>query len=106
MNKILSLHGNKGFEVSPTLNACTKGIWIWSKPVYNEKENLNIFFIDTEGLDSMDRTGDTDTKLFTLSVLLSSYFIFNSTGSIGEDQVNALALITKLVKTIAVEEGQ
>ena len=85
MNKLLSLSGNKGFKVSPSVNACTKGIWIWSKPVYNEKENLNLFFIDTEGLDSVDRNGDTDTKLFTLSVLLSSYFIFNSMGAIDEN---------------------
>jgi len=85
MNKLLSLKGTNGFKVSPSVNACTKGLWIWSKPVFNEKETLNIFFMDTEGLDSVDRTGVLDTKLFTLSVLLSSYFIFNSMGAIDEN---------------------
>lgn len=55
MNKLLSLEGQNGFHVSSSVNACTKGLWIWSKPVYNEKENLNIFFMDCEGLDSVDR---------------------------------------------------
>ena len=85
MNKLLNLNGNNGFKVSPSVNACTKGLWIWSQPVYNEKENLSIIFMDTEGLDSVDRNSNTDTKLFTLSVLLSSYFIFNSVGAIDEN---------------------
>ena len=55
LNKILGLSGKNGFEVSSSVNACTKGLWIWSKQIYNDKENLNIFFMDTEGLDSVDR---------------------------------------------------
>ena len=94
MNKLLSLDGQKGFKVSSSVNACTKGLWIWSKPVYNDKENLNIYFMDCEGLDSMDRDNQVDHKLFALSVLLSSYFIYNSVGVIEENSINSLTLIT------------
>ncbi len=94
MNKILELKGENGFKVSPTVDACTKGLWIWSKQIYNDKENLNIFFMDTEGLDSVDRDDTLDTKLFALSVLLSSYFVYNSIGAIEENSISSLALIT------------
>lgn len=105
MNKLLSL-GSKRFQVSGSVNACTKGIWIWSKPLYNENGNFNIFFMDSEGLDSVDRDGNLDSQLFALSVLLSSYFIYNSMGAIDETSINSLALITNLVKTVCVDNGQ
>lgn len=40
--------------------------------------------MDTEGLDSVDSNNNIDHKLFALSVMLSSYFIYNSIGSINE----------------------
>lgn len=103
MNKLLDLK-KEGFTVSASVNACTKGLWIWSKPVYNEKSNLNIFFMDSEGLDSVDRDGDMDSKLFALSVLLSSYFIYNSIGAIDENSINSLALITNLIRTVTIDD--
>ena len=103
MNKLLDLD-KEGFKVSSSVNACTKGLWIWSKPIYNEKGNYNIFFMDSEGLDSIDRDGDLDSKVFALSVLLSSYFILNSMGAIDEASINSLALITNLIKTVCVDD--
>jgi len=48
INKLLNLKG-RGFKVAPTVDTCTKGLWIWSCPVYNERENMYIFFLDCEG---------------------------------------------------------
>lgn len=98
----MGLSKEKGFIVSGSVNACTKGLWIWSKPIYNDKDNVNIFFMDTEGLDSIESNSNIDHKLFALSVLLSSYFIYNSIGSIEENSINSLALITKLIKTVTI----
>ena len=106
MNKLLDLKKSQGFAVSPTLNSCTRGIWIWSKPIYIPRDNLHIIFIDTEGLDSVDRDIDNDTKLFALTVLLSSYFIYNSIGAIDENSIQSLALISHLIKTISIDENQ
>ena len=34
LNRILlNTQGEGGFGVGPTINPCTKGIWIWSKPL-------------------------------------------------------------------------
>ena len=36
LNRIMELNGLKGFRVSSSTNACTKGIWIWTKPIFND----------------------------------------------------------------------
>ena len=38
--------------------------------------------MDTEGLGSLEEGEQTDTKIFLMAMLLSSYFIYNSMGSI------------------------
>ena len=104
LNKLLGLRG-AGFRVDASTTACTEGIWMWSKPIYNEKEDCYLFFLDTEGSDSTNRNSDHDAKVFTLAVLISSYFIYNSVGAIDEMSINQLNLITSLSKNIAVGQG-
>ena len=41
-----------------------------------------MIIIDTEGLNSVQRDINVDVKIFALSVLLSSVFIYNSLGHI------------------------
>ncbi|KAM5152125.1 RING finger protein 112-like isoform 1-T2 [Mantella aurantiaca] len=68
-----------GFEWRSGADSVTKGIWIWSKPFILERneEKLAVYVLDTEG--SLDIEGDRETclKLSALSMLLSSYLIFN-----------------------------
>lgn len=53
---------------------------------YTEKgEQLNVLVVDTEGIGGLDEDNSHDMRLFTLSVLLSSYLIYNSIGSIDEN---------------------
>ena len=42
----------KGFTIGSTVNACTKGIWAWSKPV-RINETTDMIILDTEGLNSV-----------------------------------------------------
>lgn len=70
----------KGFVVGSTVNACTKGIWVWSEPIYDEEKNIWVYYMDTEGLGSTSRSETHDSRMFALSILLSSYFIYNSRG--------------------------
>lgn len=66
----------KGFEIGSTVQSCTRGIWIWNKMIPLNDE-VDALLIDTEGLNSTDRTLDVDIKIFALSILLSSTFVFN-----------------------------
>jgi hypothetical protein len=56
--------------------------------------------MDTEGLGSLEEGEQTDTKIFLMSMLLSSYFIYNSVGSIDEKAVQSLSLIINLSKLL------
>lgn len=56
--------------------------------------------IDTEGFGGMDENANHDSRIFLFSLLLSSYFIYNSVGSIDQNALNTLNLIINLAKDI------
>jgi len=58
--------------------------------------------IDSEGFGGIEESNNHDSKIFLLSLLLSSYFIYNSVGSIDENALNTLSLIINLAKNIQV----
>lgn len=70
------LNQSKGFEVGSTTQSCTKGIWIWNKAVNIAADQVMIL-IDTEGLASTERSTNVDIKIFALTILLASLFIYN-----------------------------
>lgn len=59
--------------------ACTRGLWIYTEPITInvEGEEFDIFVMDSEGLGGVDKNSTHDTKIFTLTVLLSSFLVFN-----------------------------
>ena len=56
-------------------------------------EKLKILLIDSEGIGAFDEDENHDTKIFLLALLLCSYFIYNSMGTIDENAINNLSLI-------------
>ncbi len=89
-----------GFKVSPTVNACTKGLWIWKKVIYSDQNQIPMIVIDTEGLGAYDEDENHDAKIFLLALLLSSLIIYNSVGTIDENALNNLSLVINLSKKI------
>lgn len=78
-------------------------MWLWTQPLASENENHNdmdILVIDTEGFGGTDENVNHDNKIFIFSLLLSTYFIFNSVGHIDENALNNLSLIINLAKDI------
>ena len=61
---------------------------------------MKIILIDTEGFAGMDEGVNHDSKIFLFSLLLSSYFIYNSVGTIDENALNSLSLIINLARDI------
>lgn len=56
--------------------------------------------VDTEGIGALDEDQTHDTRIFTLAILASSCFIYNSVGSIDETAVQNLSLVVNLTKHI------
>ncbi len=61
---------------------------------------MDVILIDTEGFGGMDENVNHDSRIFLFSLLLSSYFIYNSVGNIDENALSNLSLIINLAKEI------
>jgi len=61
---------------------------------------MDVLLIDSEGFGGMDENINHDSRIFLFSLLLSTYFIFNSVGTIDENNLNSLSLIINLAKEI------
>lgn len=107
MNRILLNRGD-GFTVGPTVNACTKGLWIWTEPIQSNRpdgKHVNVLVIDSEGIGALSADATHDTRIFTLALLLSSLFVFNSSGAIDESALSNLSLVVNLTKHIQTKAG-
>lgn len=102
LNRLLSRQD--GFEIGPTVNACTKGLWMWDTPVQLEGD-VECIFVDTEGLGSAQRTASCDMQIFSLCILISSYFIYNCMGAIDEQAIDDLHLVLHIAKHIRAKSG-
>ena len=54
--------------------------------------------VDSEGIGAFNEDENHDSRIFMLALLLSSYFIYNSMGTIDENALNNLSLIVNLSK--------
>lgn len=106
LNRVILNKKNSGFGVGPTINPCTKGLWVWCEPIETSfnGEKLNTLVIDSEGIGAFDEDVNHDTKIFLLALLLCSSFIFNSMNTIDENAINSLSLIINLSKELQVKQ--
>ena len=68
----------EAFEVGHTMRAHTKGIWMGTSVL--ECSEYCILLLDTEGIDSVAVQASNDAKIVLSTLLLSSYFVYNSVG--------------------------
>jgi hypothetical protein len=107
LNRML-LNRASGFGVGPTINPCTKGMWLWGRPVQGvspDGQPIQVLIVDTEGLGALDEDSNHDVRIFSLAILLSSYFIYNSQGSIDESALSNLSLVVNLTKNIQLKSN-
>ncbi len=99
LNKVLLKNGS--FKVSPTINSCTKGLWMCRQTLTSEgSQPCDLLVIDTEGFGATEETDAYNNKILLFAILLSSYFIYNSVGSIDENSINNLNVIANLAREI------
>ncbi|XP_032350548.1 guanylate-binding protein 6-like [Camelus ferus] len=98
MNRLLGQ--NHGFSLGSTVRAETKGFWMWCVP-HPSKESHTLVLLDTEGLGDVEK-GDSkiDSWTFTLAVLLSSCFVYNSMSTINHQALEQLHYVTELTNLI------
>ncbi|KAM5323997.1 guanylate-binding protein 7-like [Glossophaga mutica] len=98
MNRLAG--ANPDFPLGFMMESETKGIWMWCVP-HPSKPNHTLVLLDTEGLGNVEK-GDpkNDSWIFTLAVLLSSVFIYNSVGTINHQALEQLHYVTELTQLI------
>mmetsp|Transcript_15542 Transcript_15542/g.25717 ORF Transcript_15542/g.25717 Transcript_15542/m.25717 type:complete len:675 (+) Transcript_15542:109-2133(+) len=91
-----------GFDTASSVDGCTRGIWMWGLPQQRPDGSV-LILLDTEGLYDPDRADKTfDSKLFSLSVLLASYLLYNVMQSINEQSIRELSFVADLSKLLRV----
>ena len=63
---------------------------------------MNVIVVDSEGFGGLDEDNNHDSRIFSLALLLSSFFVYNSMGSIDENALSSLSFvanISELIKT-------
>lgn len=79
---------------------------MWSKPIQVENsdgEIINTLVIDSEGLGDRMKVENTDPIIFSLCVMLSSNFIYNSKSNIDRDSLEGLSKIVNLSEHIQIK---
>ena len=61
-----------------------------------------MLIVDSEGIGAFNEDENHDTRIFLLALLLSSYFIYNSMGTIDENALQNLSLIVNLSKQLEI----
>jgi len=89
-----------GFNIGSTIEPCTQGIWMWVVEDRIGPENCKYVLLDTEGLGSYIKTETYDVQIFSLALLLGSFFIYNSINNIDEGAIDKLSLVVQLTKHI------
>ncbi|KAK4763279.1 hypothetical protein SAY86_009047 [Trapa natans] len=100
LNQLLSLSCSKGFGVGHMRDTKTKGIWIWGTPV---DVNINgvrtsVFYLDTEGFESVGKSNVYDDRIFALATVLSSVLIYNLPETIREADISRLSFAVELAE--------
>ncbi|XP_061452898.1 guanylate-binding protein 1-like [Rhineura floridana] len=90
----------KGFCLGATVQALTKGIWMWCLP-HPCRPDVTLVLLDTEGLSDVEKgSTQNDSWIFALAILLSSTLVYNSMGTIDQHALEKLHYVTELTKNI------
>eukprot|EP01125_Pyxidicula_operculata_P018571 TRINITY_DN6608_c1_g2_i1.p1 TRINITY_DN6608_c1_g2~~TRINITY_DN6608_c1_g2_i1.p1 ORF type:complete len:1829 (-),score=575.17 TRINITY_DN6608_c1_g2_i1:19-5268(-) len=85
------------------MDAQTTGFWMWARK-HPRNEDVTILLMDTEGLDSPHIPQWYNWTLASLALLISTFFIYQSKGSIDSSATDRLAVILKVAEQIAGEK--
>ncbi|MCD7472140.1 hypothetical protein HAX54_013135 [Datura stramonium] len=79
LNQLLSLSCYEGFGVGHMRDTKTKGIWVWGTPVELDINGVktSVFYLDTEGFESIGKSNVYDDRIFALAAVMSSVLIYN-----------------------------
>ncbi|XP_044503117.1 guanylate-binding protein 4-like isoform X1 [Mangifera indica] len=100
LNQLLSLSCNAGFGVGHMRDTKTKGIWVWGTPLEMDIDGMktSVFYLDTEGFESIGKSNVYDDRIFALATIMSSVLIYNLPETIREADISRLSFAVELAE--------
>ncbi|KAL2238814.1 UNVERIFIED_CONTAM: Guanylate-binding protein 4 [Sesamum indicum] len=108
LNQLLSLSCYEGFGVGHMRDTKTKGIWVWGAPVELDIDGVktSVFYLDTEGFESIGKSNVYDDRIFALATVMSSVLIYNLPETIREADISRLSFAVELAEEFYGRFGQ
>jgi hypothetical protein len=94
------INRSDAFEVGHSISSCTKGILLHEAPPRSAEQSQAVLVLDSEGLNALDSNIEHDVRIFALSVLLSSVFVYNVQGTIDETTLSSLKVVVDFVRLV------
>ncbi|GMI66490.1 GUANYLATE-BINDING PROTEIN-LIKE 2 [Hibiscus trionum] len=100
LNQLLSLSCYEGFGVGHMRDTKTKGIWVWGTPVEMDIDGVrtSVFYLDTEGFESVGKSNVYDDRIFALATVMSSALIYNLPETVREADISRLSFAVELAE--------
>ncbi|QHO23109.1 Guanylate-binding protein [Arachis hypogaea] len=100
LNQLLSLSCYEGFGVGHMRDTKTKGIWVWGTPIELDIDGVrtSVFYLDTEGFESLGKSNVYDDRIFALATIMSSVLIYNLPETIREADISRLSFAVELAE--------
>ncbi|CAN1270838.1 Guanylate-binding protein 4 [Linum perenne] len=100
LNQLLSLSCDEGFGVGHMRDTKTKGIWVWGTPIELDINGVktSVFYLDTEGFESIGKSNVYDDRIFALATVLSSVLVYNLPETIREADISRLSFAVELAE--------
>ncbi|KAL6564417.1 hypothetical protein OROMI_015867 [Orobanche minor] len=88
------------FGVGHLRDTKTKGIWVWGTPIELEIDGVktSVFYLDTEGFESVGKSNVYDDRIFALATVMSSVLIYNLPETIREADISRLSFAVELAE--------
>ena len=87
-----------GFELGPTHEATTMGLWLGETAERSASDGSRVFLLDTEGFSAPGVAESYDAQVFAVAALLSSHLVYNSVKLITAAEVEYLETLARRAK--------
>jgi len=102
------LKSSKSFKLGPTLEGCTRGIWISTSAIVQpgSSPSTYTFLLDCEGTgDPLEGSETSNARIALTCILISSVFLYNNTGRPDRSSLQFLNYLTTIRQRIPIQLG-
>lgn len=84
------MEDSEGFRVG----GFSDGVWLWTSPLYLEKENIYIYFLEFEGFSEYETSSIVEEKLMMIAMTLSSTVLIMTNQDYEDDIQKLISLLS------------